>query len=184
DWEEGGMAIPLVQLPSALPQRASIAGPDMTYTRPSSAYNRTRVRRRSGIMSTAGADLDFAAGNNQRWSRASDAFDFNRRTVLGGGMDGDGGNRPRVQQRKRKRWSNSIGSTTATVFENVRSSVVSTGNGTWHTHRVSVLPRHIERDEEEITGPERRPGKRRRLTRVLRGLAASFRGLGAGGSVA
>lgn len=180
------MAIPLVQLPSTLPQRASIAGPDMTYTRASSTYARTRARRRSGIVSTTGADLDYsAAGSDKRWSRRSDVFDFNRRTVLGGGMEEDGGNRPRVQQRKRKRWSNSIGSTTATVFENVRSSVVSTGaNGNRNTHRVSVLPSHVERDEEEVTGTERRPGKRRRLTRVLKGLAASFRGLGAGGSMA
>ncbi|KAL8938874.1 MAG: hypothetical protein Q9216_003657 [Gyalolechia sp. 2 TL-2023] len=187
DWEEGGMAIPLVQLPSTIPQRASVAGPDMTYTRASSTYARSRARRRSGIVSTTGADLDYAAaGSTQRWSRTSDIFDFNnRRTVMGGGMEEQGGNnRPRVQQRKRKRWSNSIGSTTATVFENVRSSVVSTGNGIGNTHRVSVLPSHVERDEAEITGPERRPGKRRRLTRVLKGLAASFRGLGAGGSMA
>ncbi|KAI4178262.1 MAG: hypothetical protein L6R41_008462, partial [Letrouitia leprolyta] len=167
--------------PSAIPnQRVSIAGPnmrcDMTYTRASSTYAR---KRRSAVTGSPDPALP---RNSTRWSRTSEIFDFgNRRTVAGGiPSEDDGGARPRVQQRKRKRWNNSIGSTTATVFENVRSSVVSTGNGHSaggsNTQRVSVLPSHVERDEQEVTGPERRPGKRRRLTRVLKGLAASFRG--------
>lgn len=186
DWEDGGAAIPLVQMPSTIPnQRVSIAGPnmrcDMTYTRASTTYAR---KRRSAVTGSPDPALP---RNSTRWSRTSEIFDFgNRRTIAGGIPTAADDARPRVQQRKRKRWNNSIGSTTATVFENVRSSVVSTGNGHagGNTQRVSVLPSHVERDEQEITGPERRPGKRRRLTRVLKGLAASFRGLGAGGSMA
>lgn len=45
------------------------------------------------------------------------------------------------------------------------------------------VPSAVERDEQEVNGGQR-VGKRRRITRVLKGLAASLRGFGAGGAMA
>lgn len=178
DWQDGGMAIPLVSLSTlpAPPPRESIAGPDFTALHSRSS----RVKRRSGIMST-GADFSNLnlSSRQHRWSILSATTDMEDPRLNGGDTLTD---LPRYQTRKRKRWSNSIGSATTTVVGAMRESVASIGSEM--AAPVPVSP--IERDQQECpAGPgKRREGKRRRLGRVLKGLAASFRGLGAGGAMA
>ncbi|KAL8762098.1 MAG: hypothetical protein Q9184_001843 [Pyrenodesmia sp. 2 TL-2023] len=173
DWQDGGMAIPLVPLSTLpAPPRDSIAGPDFT-----ALHSRPRVTRRSGIMST-GADFNNLSSRQHRWSILSATADMGDPRLSNG--DGDTlPDLPRYQTRKRKRWSNSIGSATTTVVGVVRESVVSMSSEMAAAAPISP----IERDQQECPD-KRREGKRRRLGRVLRGLAASFRGLGAGGAMA
>ncbi|KAI4188467.1 MAG: hypothetical protein LQ346_005300 [Caloplaca aetnensis] len=173
DWQDGGMAIPLVSLSTlpAPPPRESIAGPDFTALHSRSS----RVKRRSGVMST-GADFNNLSSRQHRWSILSATADLEDPRLNGGDTLTD---LPRYQTRKRKRWSNSIGSATTTVVGAMRESVVSISSEMAGPAPVSP----IERDQQECPG-KRREGKRRRLGRVLKGLAASFRGLGAGGMMA
>ncbi|KAL8708704.1 MAG: hypothetical protein Q9220_006429 [cf. Caloplaca sp. 1 TL-2023] len=77
---------------------------------------------------------------------------------------------PRLVTRRRKRWSNSIGSRTSTVLGSVRSSIVSSFR--------SSGERELERDGGD--GVPQKVKGRRRMTRVLRGVAMSFGGLGRG----
>ncbi|KAI4286727.1 MAG: hypothetical protein L6R35_004020, partial [Caloplaca aegaea] len=161
DWEEGGAAIPLVPVstpafPSAPPPRPRPA----STVNPAFTYPRARTRR-SGIMST-GADFGPAAHN--RWSRRSVAFDLDGATLNGVDLAAAADQRPlRYETRKRKRWSNSIGSATTTVVGAVRESIQSISAETMPERRPISC---IERDQEE---PAARRGKRRRLGRVLRG---------------
>ncbi|KAI4125021.1 MAG: hypothetical protein LQ338_004511 [Usnochroma carphineum] len=170
DWQlDGGMAIPLVPVSVSSTRPPSIPGPDFTAL----SSSPRAAGRRSGVMSTTGAEL-YPLGTRRRWSRLSDFGDSD----VVGDVDAAGGGRPRYQTRKRKRWSNSIGSTTTTIIGAVRESVMSIGNAPAAAPVSAVL----EEDQGSFGRP--REGKRTRFGRVLRGLAASFRGLGAGGAMA
>ncbi|KAI4115112.1 MAG: hypothetical protein LQ345_004234 [Seirophora villosa] len=163
DWQEGGMAIPLVPVSTA----AAYFPPPSTTSTANPAFTNPRARtRRSGVMST-GADFGSA---RKRWSRRSVAFELDGATLSGADAPA-AAERPLYETRKRKRWNNSIGSATTTVVGAVRESIASMGAETVPERRPASC---IERDQE----PAARTGKRRRFGRVLRGLAASFRGLG------
>ncbi|KAI4166380.1 MAG: hypothetical protein LQ348_007821 [Seirophora lacunosa] len=159
------MAIPLVPVSTA----AAYFPPPPTTSTTNPAFTNPRAHtRRSGVMST-GADFGSA---RKRWSRRSVAFELDGATLSGADAPAAAAaERPLYETRKRKRWSNSIGSATTTVVGAVRESIASMGAETVPERRPASC---IERDQE----PAARTGKRRRFGRVLRGLAASFRGLG------
>ncbi|KAL9602841.1 MAG: hypothetical protein Q9219_001536 [cf. Caloplaca sp. 3 TL-2023] len=175
DWQEGGAAIPLVNVGSNAPPRSSVADPNVTLS-----YNPQGRTRRSGVMSW-GMDWGPRTEANKRFSgRFSQTFDYTH--SVAGGVRDDDASRPRTQLRKRKRWDNSIGSTTATVLEGVQSTVGGISGRMSTRGPAQVPPTVAEADEQEGRGRER-VGKRRRITRVLKGLAASLKGLGSGGSI-
>ncbi|KAL9011410.1 MAG: hypothetical protein Q9173_003747, partial [Seirophora scorigena] len=161
DWQEGGMAIPLVPVSTA----AAYPLPPSTTSTANPTFSNPRARtRRSGVMS-AGPDFGSA---RKRWSRRSVAFELDGATLSGADAPtaaaaaAAAAERPFYETRKRKRWSNSIGSATTTVVGAVRESIASMGAETVPERRPASC---IERDQE----PAARTGKRRRFGRVLRG---------------
>ncbi|KAL9585997.1 MAG: hypothetical protein Q9212_001184 [Teloschistes hypoglaucus] len=160
DWCDGDMGIPLVALDSG--HGSSINETTTRVTPPHTRTESSNRRSRWSIFSVGSSHGSGAVGN--------DPF-----ADPGAGVNaaGSGG----VQTRKRKRWSNSVGSATTTVVGGVRSSIArltkfeSASSGGTDAH-----PSRYEDGGEE----ERAQRRKRRFKRFMRGALESFAGFSYG----
>ncbi|KAI4199881.1 MAG: hypothetical protein LQ350_004329 [Teloschistes chrysophthalmus] len=161
DWCNRGIGIPLIAIDSGI--GSSINDIATHITPPRTGTGSTNRRSRWSIFSVGSV--------HGSGSASSDPF------VAGGagvGAVGNGG----VQTRKRKRWSNSIGSATTTVVGGVRSSIAkftsyeSTGSGGSGVRE----SRYEDGGEEE----DRAQRRKRRMKRLMRGALESFAGFSYG----
>ncbi|KAL8734584.1 MAG: hypothetical protein Q9166_001484 [cf. Caloplaca sp. 2 TL-2023] len=168
EWH--GEAIPLVPLSPSSPSNAISSGVEAMGSLPQSRKTRASHSDRSSWASLGGHRWSILSAS--RASTEDDDEAYQPRTQI------------RTQIRKRKRWSNSIGSATLSFVGSVRSSWTSFNSHSSSTSSVSV-GRDGERDvDDDQLGRQRGTGrKERRLSRVLRGVAMSFGGLAAGGRV-
>ncbi len=158
DWREGGMGTPLVHDFPFLQTTVNTGFETAAFRPPPKRSFRASVRNswRSSMTSS-----------RHRWSILSAST-----PPPAHGFD-DVNEAPPPLLRKRKRWSNAIGSTTTTIVGTVRSSWSSfnTPNSTFS---------ESESAGEEVTNVRQKGRKRKRF---LYGMAMSFGGLGAAGRV-
>ncbi|KAL8787684.1 MAG: hypothetical protein Q9213_002115 [Squamulea squamosa] len=165
DWREGGMGTPLVRdLPLPPTTIDAALGTSAPPPPPSRRSFRASIRNswRSSIRS---------GGTRHRWSILSSSSPSASPANLSD--DIVEAQAPPVL-RKRKRWSNAIGSTTTHFVGNVRSSW-----GDFNNTPSSTFS-ETEMNPEEVTVKRQRRSK---TNRFLYGMAMSFGGLGAAGRV-
>ncbi|KAL8765942.1 MAG: hypothetical protein Q9209_007139 [Squamulea sp. 1 TL-2023] len=166
DWCEGGMGTPLVhELPLPPTTVDTPLGISNSSPPPSCRSFRASIRN-SWRSSFRGS------GSPHRWSILSSSSPSPFPANLPNNMVEAETHAPPML-RKRKRWSNAIGSTTTHFVGNVRSSWGDFNTPSSTFSQTEVSP-------EEITVKRHRGSKRKRF---LYGIAMSFGGLGAAGRV-
>ena len=177
DWREGGMGEPLVRsddfplpLPPTTLDNAFDTSPSYTPTPTPRRSIRQSIRNswRSSIMSSGGGD----GMGKHRWSILGSSHSSSPSSTPYQTPPIAEATQPTPTIRTRKRWSNAIGSTTATFVGNVGSN--------WG----SFAPSSSDNEEMEVQEVEQRRKKGGKRGRFLYGMAMSFGGFGAAGRVA
>lgn len=167
DWREGGMGTPLVRdFPLPPTTLTNDFGFDTAPAPPSSRKSFRRSIRNSWRSSIMGG----GSTPRHRWSILSASSPAPSSIPPPAIPE----TQPTPVLRKRKRWSNAIGSTTTTFVGNVRSS----WGGSFHAPSSAFSETEMAAPEVEV---KRQKGRKR--GRFLYGMAMSFGGLGAAGRV-
>ncbi|KAI4248364.1 MAG: hypothetical protein LQ352_005925, partial [Teloschistes flavicans] len=160
DWCNGGMGVPLIAVDSGL--GSSINEKVAQVTRPQTGTGSSKRRSRWSILSIGSMNGNGGAAN--------DPFVDPVANVGAVGNDA-------AQTRKRKRWSNSVGSATTTVVGGVRSSIARfTGYESAGSGNIGVSQSRFGDSDEE----DRVQRRKRRIKRVMRGAMQSFAGFSYG----
>lgn len=172
DWREGGMGTPLVRdLPLPPDELTTDFGLGAAPAPAPRKSFRQSIRNswRSSILGGG------SGSRNHRWSILNATSSSPPSSIPLTTMGGETAARPTPVLRKRKRWSNAIGSSTTTFVGNVRSS----WGASLHTPSTAYSEAQMAQEPEGNGG--RQKGRKRQ--RFLYGMAMSFGGLGAAGRV-
>lgn len=178
DWREGGMGTPLVRDLPLPPDELTTdfglgATPAPSPPAPRKSFRQSiRNSWRSSIIGGGGG----SSSRHHRWSilNASSPSPSPPSSIPLTTMGETA--RPTPVLRKRKRWSNAIGSSTTTFVGNVRSS----WGASLHAPSTAYSEAQMAA-QQEPEGNGRQKGRKRQ--RFLYGMAMSFGGLGAAGRV-
>ncbi|KAI4227245.1 MAG: hypothetical protein L6R36_002565 [Xanthoria steineri] len=176
DWREGGMGTPLVRdLPLPPDELTTDFGLGATPAPAPRKSFRQSIRNswRSSIIGGG------SSSRHHRWSilNATSSSSSPPPSSIPLTTMGETAARPTPVLRKRKRWSNAIGSSTTTFVGNVRSS----WGASLHAPSTAYSEGQMAAQLEEPEIHRRQKGRKRQ--RFLYGMAMSFGGLGAAGRV-
>ncbi|KAL8779458.1 MAG: hypothetical protein Q9194_001436 [Teloschistes cf. exilis] len=160
DWCNGGMGIPLIALDSGLGSSTNETATHITP--PRTGTGSSNRRSRWSIFSVGSLHGSRGAGSDPFADPVGDM-----------GAVGSGA----VQTRKRKRWSNSIGSATTTVVGGVRNSIARFTSDESAGSSDAAVCRGLYGDGVE---EERAQRRKRRIKRLMRGAVESFAGFSYG----